>query len=483
MGIKDRIAAANERAEAENEQGEEELEGLLDELDSLDEGNGEPRPAWVKDEEESSEEPPAEEAEESAAPSDSDDDEDDGRLAEIAKPEDDEAAETETEQAAEIPDSDGDTPSLDTLQALNFDVTGLTEKDATKLLNTEFRGMAQLWGQTQEYAKLGQQVAPHLDVIRPIISGGQQPPPKQETAKEEKQQPGPKPREILAEMQQIIGSAGAEPEYDQSWEQYVAGGLIKFDGQNYAASPTHPQLFGIAEKLNSHRRWEKKRLEVAMKMPETMKSLAQSFAEISDDRGGLTMQQVDEYIKNKEVKDAEERFAMDAFERNKAWMFKCDAKGVPVKNPITNHFIPTPMGVAYYAELKRLEKAGMRDSRELHYYALAAIGKSLADSQASVVDKSGVAKNSASSAAVGGKKSKPAGQSGENGSAAKTPAEIRLESLQRQKKRATHAGNASAKSGQAGEGSGSRKKTVGEMMTEEFMASGIMPKKRRDLDE
>jgi hypothetical protein len=437
MSIKDRIAAANERAdEGLDDEEDEGLSDILSDLSDADEPEfgaetteeQEPTPAWEEAEEE---EEVVETPEEVVSEVDT----------------------TETpEEEVETPE---ETPARDTLASIGFDVSGMTEAQAVRHLGQEFRNLAA--------ERISQRKVPPAPQINEPT-----PPPAPVVTK-------PK-TDINAVLAELTSTVGAEPENDPAWRGYIASRQIAFDGQFYSAAPGMPShLVSIADKLNKHREWELAVQAESYRMPEKMKKLAEAVAENISAEKGLSMDQVETHFAEKQRQKADEDFAVETVRRCSAWMFQHSKPTKPGEAPrILNHPIHgTPMltkeGMAYYNELQNLAKQGVTDSRQQHYYAISALGKSLDATppkpQTTVVD----GKQSASSAAKT-TSAKP------GVTAPKSAADKRIDLLKSQRKSATRSANV-VSSGQSEESVSKptgRPPSLGAMLERAFQKNNII---------
>lgn len=483
MSIKDRIAAANARAESGDD--DDELDDLIDEIDSAefgaedDEDVAEPTPAWEKDEADDELE--------------SDSEDDNPEVPEDGDPLDDELGGDEIADDAEpavstvdtpAPTVRDETPSLDTLRRFGYPTEVLSEAQATRKLAVEFESIVNHFNNNRQYIQLGQEFAPHADRLRPLVGGAGGTPP---VHSQPDATPAPKAEKKvdLEALLAKVGTVEAEPEIRPEWKTYVAQRQIIFDGDYYVAAPNAPHLAAVADRLNDHRNWERRMQSRAFQLPDVVKEIAQTLIE-QRSSGGLSMEQVEANFREKQAAAEDEKFAREIVNRNKGWMFETSSTGEILKHPIHGTPIITKEGLRYYRELEALHQAGMRDSRKMHYYALASLGKSLADEIPNRQTPRNDAAAPASSAA-GSTTQNTAAQASNPAASAKSPADRRVELLQRQRRRASRSSNIVSGGAVHDESEAparqARRPSLGAMLEDDFVKAGIKTRRRRNEED
>lgn len=483
MSIKDRIAAAQAKQEAGEDEPLDDLSdlelefGAAGEDDQDDQDAAEPTPAW----EEVPEEPSDEELEPSAELGDQAvSGGGDGPPVDVAAP-----APSESDDGE--PPVSGPTPSLDALRGLGFSVEGLTEAQATVRLASEFSNLAKSYREAQPYIQAGREVAPHWDSFTKFRQSGTAQPP----AASDKQEP-PKAADI-AEVLSKLGESQSEPEFNPAWRSHLLTREISFDGEYYVPAPNAtPRIQAIVDKMNAHRDWEIQAQAQVQRLPEVVRSLASL---VTDQRGGLSMEQVEQNLRIKQAQEEDARFAKGVLDRNKSWMFETDSRGSVLTHPIHNTPILTALGMRYYNELTSLDRAGIKDSKLAHYYAMSALGMDVKADPKSVAPASGKpqtpptdgAGGSASSAAGTPSGTARAAAAGSKTPASSSAADKRVELLKAQRQRASRSANV-VSSGQtattdAGEPHVNSRPKLGDMLEDAFVKAGLKPSKRKPAED
>lgn len=198
------------------------------------------------------------------------------------------------------------------------------------------------------------------------------------------------------------------------------------------------------------------------------------------------MEEVEAHFKTKTAEAEEKSFVNAVIERNSKWMFKHNAKGEKVIHPLTKNPIPTTEGLRYFQELAEVQRAGVTDSRKQHFYAIVALNKSLAETTPTSQTPSNDAAGSVPSVAPTPSAStpKPAGKT-VIAPALKTPGQTRVDLMKTNRKRATRATQSQAGPPREPEFEPGKTKprSVGSIMTEEFIKAGLLKPKKRKKDE
>lgn len=491
MSIKDRIANANGGSSSASQSegvkfGEEvedtELDAMIDELEASDDP-GAPRPAWEQDDDEDESSDAAASASVDSVIDDDLEDEDDE--------ESDSLSNSDTDAAAATSGEPQETPAIDALRSAGFSVEGMTEAQAQVQLVDGFRQLAGQYNDLQNFAKIGQEIAPHMDAFNAFRQGTPTPAPATDkTATKDKK--GTTAADLLAEANRILTGVGERPEFDPAWEGYLTSRQIQFDGRMYVPAAGNTHLAVIADKMTNHRTWQNKNLDASLEAPRILAKLAQHVSEMEQaPQAGLTLEQVEQHIKVKQTAEQEQAFVDDVVRKNSNWMFQHDSKGNVLTSAFSKNKQPllSKEGIQYFKELENLQRNGIKDSRQQHYYALCALNKSLEGDAGSGKNAGQSGDSAASSAAAAANAAaKPGAASGKAAatSGGKTPADKRIELLKKHKNRATRSSNSNQSDGgsdsgdDANRGQSARKlPSFGASLTEAFVKAGIMGRPKR----
>jgi hypothetical protein len=469
VGIKDRIAAANDGGSDDQD---DELEGD-DLLESFAAGSedvadeAEPMPSWMKDEEEGDEE--VDPLPDSGPPLE---DEDEEAEEDAVEPD---VSDSDTDVEEEVVEPEVETPALDALRDVGFETDGLTESQAAKKLGKEFKSFASHWNQLVATSRQASEMIPHAEDFKKYLedkkSGSLKKPDDSSPATPETKSTI---KDALSSVETLLAGQKPEPENNPTWQSYISSRQIIWDGMNYVPAPSAQHLSGIAEKLNTHESWKNDQLKLAMRTPEALRTIAKALADggvSSKDATGLTMEQVQAHLKVQAEEEADSQFTQRTLSNNAKWMFVHNRDGRIATHPITGLKILTPEGVAYTQELVQLQKKGITDSKDQHFYALVTVAEQLRRKGFNTDGE----KEKTPPPAAGPGAIRPATLAGPAGNAAKTPEDKRVALLRQKKNQAANQPN-KRHSGNSGEeekiGSG-KPVSFGNMLKEAFKREGI----------
>jgi len=186
-------------------------------------------------------------------------------------------------------------------------------------------GLFSNWDRINEAIMLAEAVAPHLDKIRPVITGeSSQPPqapqPQQPQTQPQQQQPQP-PQPQLDEYWK------KPPEWRDEWAQYL---VVDAQGNVRAASPLYEKY---AEAYRMRQAWEQEAADKLLSDPVGLILQAPQFA-----------QTVEKIIQAEFERRRSKENVQKIIASNADKFFQMDANGNPMVNPVTGEPILTQVG-------------------------------------------------------------------------------------------------------------------------------------------
>lgn len=251
-------------------------------------------------------------------------------------------------------------PLVKKLQAIGYKVDAtLDEETAADLLIQHHAQSAEVANNNAHLIRLGQQVfgnpellskltgvtrGQHQDDGNVATRGGEEVVSKSNTT--------PAALEKLAKLGTKWKTLAAKPEYDPAWE---ASG-VSFNGRMFTAPANKPELSDIAHKLNIHRDWQLKQLEISADLPDLIDSVREALSG-QNTTGGLTEEKLREIIQQDHSTMAHKAVARKIAEENAGWIF-LHAGGKAVLDP-AGKLILTKNGEAYNKYFEMLRAQGM----------------------------------------------------------------------------------------------------------------------------
>ena len=251
-------------------------------------------------------------------------------------------------------------PLVKKLQAIGYKVDAtLDEETAADLLIQHHAQSAEVANNNAHLIRLGQQVfgnpellskltgvtrGQHQDDGNVATRGGEEVVSKSNTT--------PAALEKLAKLGTKWKTLAAKPEYDPAWE---ASG-VSFNGRMFTAPANKPELSDIAHKLNIHRDWQLKQLEISADLPDLIDSVREALSG-QNTTGGLTEEKLREIIQQDHSTMAHKAVARKIAEENAGWIF-LHAGGKAVLDPAGKPIL-TKNGEAYNKYFEMLRAQGM----------------------------------------------------------------------------------------------------------------------------